>query len=301
MPPHRILEHMLAARLVRIANADRVVALKFPAYYVEHDRKVLWLLHQFRQAYDLYGSAYHLLPDTPEGRAIREMVQTWDDLHLCRARAIYTNSEVTSERLLRFNGIESEVLYPPLWDSEGYRSDDYGDYIFAAGRVGGSKRQDLLIEAMAHVQTDVRLVVAGPPESDDDLRRLQELADRPETRGRVTLLARWISDREKQDLFAGALACAYVPYDEDSYGYVTLESCQSRKTTVTCDDSGGVLRLVIDGETGHVTPPNPRALADAFDRLRSDICRARELGENAYALMKSLNISWDHVVETLLS
>jgi hypothetical protein len=30
-PPQRVAEHMLAARLVELGNADRVVALKFPA------------------------------------------------------------------------------------------------------------------------------------------------------------------------------------------------------------------------------------------------------------------------------
>jgi glycosyltransferase involved in cell wall biosynthesis len=292
---------MLAARLVRIADADRVIALKFPAYYVEHDRKVLWLLHQFRQAYDLYGTGYHVLPDTPEGRAIRAMVQAWDDRYLPHARAIYTNSEITSDRLRRFNGLESTVLYPPLWNPESYRCDRYGDYVFAPGRLSGAKRQELLIAAMEHVRTDVALVVAGPPESEEELRQLERLAGRPGIRDRVTLMPRWISDEEKQDLFANALACAYIPYDEDSYGYVTLEACQCRKPTVTCDDSGGVLSLVADGKTGYVAAPEPRAIAKAFDALRSDTAHARTLGENAFARMAELHISWDHVVRSLLA
>ena len=299
-PPERIPEHMLAARLVRLAQTDHVVALKFPAYYIEHDRKVLWLLHQFRQAYDLYGSAYHTLPQSPEGNAIRAMVQRWDDVHLRRARAIYTNSEVTTGRLRRFNGIESEVLYPPLMNDEAYRCDEYGDYIFAAGRLSPSKRQDLLIRAMAHVTTDVRLVIAGPPDDSEDVERLRQLANAQVGHGRVTVIPRWITDEEKYELFAGALACAYIPYDEDSYGYVTLESCRSRKAVVTTEDSGGVLSLVADGETGYVVPPEPIAIAGAFDRLRSDQALSRRLGENAFEQLAALRLSWDHVVEALL-
>ena len=33
---------------------DRLIGLKFPAYLIPHPRKVIWLLHQHRQAYDLW-------------------------------------------------------------------------------------------------------------------------------------------------------------------------------------------------------------------------------------------------------
>ncbi len=73
-PPGKILEHMLACRCVRLAGVDRVIGLKFPAYYVPHPNKVVWLLHQFRQAYDLWGTRYQDLPDTAEGLAVRDAV-----------------------------------------------------------------------------------------------------------------------------------------------------------------------------------------------------------------------------------
>ena len=33
---------------------DMVIALKFPAYLVQHERKVVWLIHQHRSAYELW-------------------------------------------------------------------------------------------------------------------------------------------------------------------------------------------------------------------------------------------------------
>src|SRR5262245_12639965 len=53
-PPHKIVESMLACRMLRVPSVDRLIALKFPVYYLSHPNKVLWLLHQFRQAYDLW-------------------------------------------------------------------------------------------------------------------------------------------------------------------------------------------------------------------------------------------------------
>ena len=52
-PKERIPAEIILNRNLEIMNVDRVIALKFPAYLLQHDRKTIWLLHQFRQAYDL--------------------------------------------------------------------------------------------------------------------------------------------------------------------------------------------------------------------------------------------------------
>ena len=119
-PPERILEHVVAARLLRLDGVDRVVAMKFPAYFVRHHSKVLWLVHQFRQAYDLLGTEYQELAETPEGRRVREAIVNADAAFLPEAERIYTNSDVTSARLKEFNGLDSEVLYPPLAEPDGF-------------------------------------------------------------------------------------------------------------------------------------------------------------------------------------
>src|SRR5439155_21755762 len=110
-----------------------------------------------------------------------------------------------------------------------------------------------------------------------------------------------ISEDAKMDLFAAALAGAYPAFDEDSYGYTTLESACARKPIVTCTDSGGTLELVRDGIEGLVVPPAPHALAEAFDVLYSDRERARTLGEAARDRLENLGISWPHVVHRLTS
>jgi glycosyltransferase involved in cell wall biosynthesis len=299
-PPEKVIDHILAARLLHLESADRMIAMKFPAYFVPHHSKVLWLLHQFRQAYDLWGTPHAELSDTPSGRRIRRAIVAADETFLPEAERIYTNSTVTSDRLRRFNGLESEVLYPPLFEPDGFRSESYGDYIFAPSRLSAIKRQGLLVEAMAHVRSPVRLVVAGPPDEPVQLQRLERLVAEHGLSERVELLGHWISEERKRQLFARALACAYAPYDEDSYGYVTLESFHARKAVVTCIDSGGTLELVHDGINGSVVEPTAEALARAFDELMEDKARAQSLGEAAFATLAELEISWDTVVERLL-
>jgi glycosyltransferase involved in cell wall biosynthesis len=298
-PPERILDHILAARLLRFDGVDRIVAMKFPAYYVRHHTKVLWLLHQFRQAYDLLGTEYAELEETPEGRRVRQAIVTSDAAFLPEAERIYTNSEVTSKRLREFNGLSSEVLYPPLGEPEGFYTNGYGDYLFCPSRISPIKRQELLVEAMAHVRSSVRLVLAGPADSPEQIAALERSIVEHGVSEKVELRAGWMSEHEKRDWFARALACAYVPYGEDSYGYVTLEAYQSRKPVVTCSDSGGVLQLVRGGDTGLVAEPDPEAIAKAFDILYENPDRAARLGESGYQHVQTLRISWDHVIERL--
>ena len=71
-----------------------------------------------------------------------------------------------------------------------------------------------------------------------------------------------------------------LAYDED-LGYATLEALHSGKPVVTCKDSGGSLELIEDGFNGLVTDPDPRAVAEAMDRLWTDRIKAEAMGRQA--------------------
>ena len=79
-PPQKVLDHMLACRLLDLSEVmgtpvDLMIGLKFPAYLIRHPRKVLWILHQFRTAYDLWGTRYQDIPNTPEGICYRDSIR----------------------------------------------------------------------------------------------------------------------------------------------------------------------------------------------------------------------------------
>ena len=253
-PPEHIADAMLASQLTNLAGVDRVIALKFPAYLVPHEEKIVWLLHQFRHFYDLWDRDG---PHDPAAEAVRELVLRADDRHLAEARSLFANSEVTAARLRRFNGLDAEVLYPPLPNPACFQSVDVGDYIFAGGRINTFKRQLLAVEAMAHTRSGVRLVVAGLPESTADLEALRCAREASGCPDRITIIPRYIDEGDKVDLVNRSLACVYSPIDEDSYGYVTLEGAQASKALITTTDSGGILQLVVDGRSGIVCPPDP--------------------------------------------
>jgi glycosyltransferase involved in cell wall biosynthesis len=298
-PPSAVIENILACRSLRSPNTDLVIGLKFPAYYLPHHNKVFWLLHQFRQAYDLWGTPYQDLPATPEGESVRKAVIQADNLYLREARKIFTISRVTANRLLKFNSISSEVLYPPLVHADGLRNTGYGDYVFFPSRITAGKRQILLVEAASHLKTAARIVIAGKPETSRDFEVLHKAIAEKGLGARITLIPEFISEERKAKLMSGSLACIYTPYDEDSYGYVTLEACHCRKPTITCTDSGGTSLLVMDRVSGRQVAPDPRSIAEAIDELYADRQLAKRWGEAAYEQMLTLGIHWDHVIRKL--
>ena len=55
-----------------------------------------------------------------------------------------------------FNGVDAEVLYPPLWNAHQYRSGNFGNYFVYISRIVNHKRQLLAIEALARTRNPVR-------------------------------------------------------------------------------------------------------------------------------------------------
>ncbi len=299
--PLDVAASMFAAASLRIPEADRVIPLKFPAFLVPHENKVVWLLHQFRQVYDLWGSALQDLPANDEGRALRKAIRQSDNQALGGARAIYCISSVISDRLRRYNGLDATVLLHPHGQPESFWSGPHGDYILALGRITSAKRQAMLIDALAKTRTGVRLVIAGAPEVPADLQLLERKLDEHGLRSRVDLYAEYVSDERKVELLAGARAVAYLPVDEDSYGYVTLEAMMSGRPVITCQDSGGVLALVESGVNGIVAAPDPGSLARAMDLLAEEDAMAMAYGSAGKKLVEDLGLSWDHVIAKLLA
>ncbi|HVR07796.1 MAG TPA: glycosyltransferase family 4 protein [Thermoanaerobaculia bacterium] len=295
-----VLKGCLAWRLIDLTEAsrkriDRVIATRFPSYLVKHPNKVVWLVHQLRQVYDLLGTSYSDFADTPRDREVIAMVRDMDRRTLNEARGVFAISRNVAERLKRGNEVEAEVLYPPPRLDACYRPGDFGDYVFAIGRLDIMKRCDLLIHALKHTTTPVRCRIAG---SGPEREPLAELAARLGVAERVDLMG-WVDDREAVELFAGACSVFFAPYDED-YGYVTVEAFKAGKPVITTADAGGVLEFVEDGVNGFVcAPDSPREIAARLDRLFLDREEARALGAAGRASVQS--IGWDRVVARLLS
>lgn len=299
-PATRIPSQMLMVRVFELWNVDHVIALKFPAYLIRHHRKSLWLLHQYRQAYDLFDAGQTNLPPGAEGEALRDMIRNADNETFSESRHIFTNSVVTQRRLKQYNGFDAEVLLPPVNDPELFPGHAPRGYVFAGGRINGMKRQHLLLEALAKADPSVRLIIAGPPDTAEDAERLHRLVEQFGLADRVKLDLRFLPRTEYADYVNHASAVAYLPFDEDSLGYVAMEAATAGKALITTDDSGGILGLVKHGETGWVARPDADDLASVMSAALANAPRTGAYGVAARALWESLGVNWPQTVETLL-
>ncbi len=294
-PNERVLTEPLLWRLLDLTEAngepvDLVIATKFPSYAVRHPNKVVWLVHQFRQAYELDGTALGQFGDSLQDRATLRAVHRLDRNALGEARRLFAISRNVAERVRESTGLEAEVLVPPP-QALAYRCDGYGDFVLSVGRLDAAKRVDLLLEAAA--ASDLRVVVAG---DGPDRGRLEALAGRLGLDGRVAFSGR-VSEEELADLYATCLAVYYAPIDED-LGLVPYEAFLAEKPVVTTHDAGGPLEAVADRQTGLVVAPEPAALAGALGWLDEHRDEARDWGVRGRAIAREL--TWDSVVDTLL-
>jgi glycosyltransferase involved in cell wall biosynthesis len=302
-PAVEIPKQVLMARLVDLSESngrtiDRVIALKFPAYCVRHPHKVVWLLHQHRTAYELWGTPNCDLMRFAEGPAVRDFIHAADRRFISEARAVHGISREVVRRLDGFPNVDPRPLYPPPERSETFRCGDYGDYVFFPSRIAPYKRQLLLIDAMARVRSPIRCVLAGSGAEPDIAFQIEHRINVHGLQERVRLAGE-VTHEDKIRYYADALAIFFGPVLED-YGFVTLEAFLSRKPVVTCRDSGGPLEFVRDGVNGFVVEPDPDAIAARLDELYYDRARARALGEAGLETYRSMGISWQTTLDRLL-
>jgi glycosyltransferase involved in cell wall biosynthesis len=276
---------------------DLVIAMKFPAYYVRHPNKVIWLCHQHRQAYDLWGTEFGDIHRLEDGEFIRNTIKLNDTVFLAEARRIFTIAGNTASRLMEFNGLDARTLYPPPANYSKLRCEEYGDFVFYASRIDPMKRQRLLVEAAKFIKSDTKIYVAGKG-SERETAYIQQLIEKYGLSERVKLLG-FISEEEKIGYYAGCLGVYFGAFDED-YGYITLEAFFSKKPVIVHEDAGGPLEFVDHGRNGFVIKADPAAIAAKIDEWSENRDMAKEMGERGYNTLPEKKINWDHVVDSLL-
>jgi glycosyltransferase involved in cell wall biosynthesis len=305
-PIEHIVDGIISARLTKLDNVDMMIGFKFPTYLIPHNNKKIWLIHQFRQAYDLAGTEQDFFTPHSEytlekyAQKIKQIIINSDNYYLKQLEGkIFTNSYVTYNRLFKFNGIKSEVLFPPLVNETMFYCEKTGDYIFYPSRVDNLKRQYLAIEAIRYTKSKVKLILTGKGGCTQDEEKIFRLIEEYGVSDKVTYINRFISDKEKYDFYANCLGVAFIPFDED-FGYITIEAFKSSKPVITCFDSGCPPMLVQHEKSGYIVNPTAQELADAMDMLYENSKHAVEMGQNANERLKELNINWETVIERLV-
>src|SRR5450432_424951 len=212
-PPERILDHMLACRLLDLTEVmgtpvDLLIGLRFPAYLIPHPNKVLWVLHQFRTAYELWDHQLGDLIYSPNGAEVRDAIRTADRELIGEAKLVYANSANVAARLEFFCDIKATPLYHPPPNAGEFYSEAAEDYLFFPSRLCLPKRQSLVLEALAHTKKPVRMRFAGAADQPAYESELKTAARKLRVQNRVEWLGE-ISEAQKRECYARALGVVY--------------------------------------------------------------------------------------------
>ncbi len=279
----------------KINYYDVVIATKFPTYLIRHKNKVVWLLHQHRQVYELLGTPYTDFQDSIEDYQYMNYIYEIDTLALLESKKIFANSKTVSNRLLRYLAIPSEPLYHPPPLAEHIKPGNYDNYIIFMGRLELNKRVHLLIELSKYLSSKVKVYIVGKGPQEKNLKSLVEkykLNDK-------IIFTGFVDEKKLLKLLSNSLAVFYAPYQED-YGYVTIEAFLAEKPVLTTYDSGGVMEFVHHKENGFVVKPDKIfKLAEYVNLILEDKSLAEKMGKNGRE--KIADINWDYVIERLIN
>lgn len=301
-PLNLIQDSIIASRLMDLSASwagkiDLNIALRFPAYFIPHPNKVVWALHQYRAAYDLFDTEYSGLKNDMQGKQIQKVIRNADNLYLKEAKRIYANSQNVANRMKHYNHIHAEPLYHPCPDMEQFFCADYGDYLLMPSRISATKRQMLALEAMCRTKSDIRLFIVGKADHPGERERMESFIRKHKLQKKVKYFD-YVTQKQKLELYANARGVLFLPVDED-YGYITLEAMAASKAVITCKDSGGPLEFVEDGANGFVVQPDAEEIAKSIDALARSDSLGREMGQRAKKQLDQRDITWENVVKEL--
>lgn len=160
----------------------------------------------------------------------------WDRKSSNKVHAFISISNHVRERVKKYYGRDSEVIYPPVRYNSFGVSDSKDDYYLVLSALVSYKRIDLAVKAFN--ETGLRLKIAG---DGPDLKMLKAIA-----RPNIEFLGR-VEDAELPSLYARAKAFIF-PGEED-YGITPLEA-QASGTPVIAFRKGGATETVVEYKTG---------------------------------------------------
>jgi glycosyltransferase involved in cell wall biosynthesis len=245
-------------------------------------------------------------------RFIRRWLYDWVSLSAARVQAreelrnakaftsILVNSLYSRESVLRAYGIQAYTCYlgvdTNLFVDRHQRRDAF---VTGVGSFMRHKGIDFVIAAVAQLKNHPRrLVWVGNMADETYTEELRALASRL---GVILEVKIRTTDAEIVELLNRAAVMAYAPRLEP-FGLAPLEANACGLAVVGVAEAG-VRETIVDRVNGLLCEPDPKAMADAIQRLLDNPAYAKELGASGRAMVESrwsLEVATDRLESRLL-
>ena len=184
-------------------------------------------------------------------------IRVWDKVAADRPDHILSNSKYTRERVKKYYGRESEVIYPPACAeaSAGKPVEITAkNYFLVVSRLSPYKKIDAVVEAFNKLE--LPLIIAGEGSQEKYLKKIAN---------KNIKIIGWQSDDEIKKLYQGARAFIFPGVDD--FGMTPVEA-MSYGVPVIAIRQGGVRETVVEGKTGEFfDAATPEVIADGVRRF----------------------------------
>jgi glycogen synthase len=186
------------------------------------------------------------------------------------------------------NGIDLDTWHPVSTNATLRAFEISGEYLLFVGRTSRQKGMVHLLDAMKYVDPGVRLICCTSAPDTPEVEK--EIADKVAKQKRVLWINTMLREDQAIELYTNA-SIFVCPSVYEPFGIINLEA-MACEVPVVASAVGGIQEVVVPEETGILVPPaDPRALADAINKLLRDKRLAKKMGK-AGRLRVEKHFSW---------
>ena len=224
----------------------------------------------------------------------KDILRAYPEIDPSRIHVIYNGIDLQEYRQVEAN----DAL-------DRYGVDTRRPYVLFVGRITRQKGVTHLVDAIAYLPPDTQVVLcAGAPDTPEIAAEMRAKIDRAKTdHPHIIWIEKMLTKPEAIQLYSHA-AVFCCPSVYEPFGIINLEAMACR-APVVASATGGILEVVVDGETGYLVPfeQDPvtsfplqpekfsRDLAAKITELLGDPARAKRFGEAGRKRVE-LTFSW---------
>jgi glycosyltransferase involved in cell wall biosynthesis len=311
---------------LNLSNYDLIICTQPPSFAINHPNIIVLFYHHLKIYYDLYDVYLECIAEDKEIHEYsKDIIRKIDSRYINNSKFYFTGSEHVSKRLQIFNDIEKkniEVFRAGIDDKYyNYTGEIKYEFPICVGRHEFPKRPELFIHAMKFLP-DIEgklighggkteelkiidkylqdILAEGITVNDEELWKnmifnTSKLKYNKKNKSNVTFSGK-VSQEELIREYANSL-CVVCPAFEEDYGLTAIEAMSFSKPVIVCNDGGGYVEFIKNGENGFIVEPTGEAIAEKIKLLYENKELAEKMGKNAYEF--SRKYSWNAAIKQI--